>query len=186
ARERRKHVLLGKGEIRIEADAASRAGGDPARRPWRPGSLCHRRKTTLFEPLLRIRVGPLILCPRQRRPETTRLLSHHGDGFRADGSDWRKGINRSEDRGGAVGFQSEGRAHDRQERTGRKTLPAIADVPVSPFFRKYIPIADSLAGVTLQQRRWRRIGVPRPVRLEGDHSVPVRAPPGDPNGIAGP
>ena len=65
AHERRRHVLLGKSEIRIEADAARRANGHHAREPCRPGRLCHRRKTALFEPLLRDRDGPLFLRPRE-------------------------------------------------------------------------------------------------------------------------
>ena len=33
--------------------------------PGRPGSICYRRKTALFEPLLRDRAGPLLLRPRE-------------------------------------------------------------------------------------------------------------------------
>ena len=64
ARELRGDVLLGKGEIRIEADVAHRAHGDHARETCRPCSMCHRQKAALFEPLLPDRVGPLHLCPR--------------------------------------------------------------------------------------------------------------------------
>ena len=80
AAERRRHVLLGKSEVRIETDAACRANGDHARGPRRSGSLCHRRKAALFEPLLRDRDGPLFLRSREG-PREARVLSDHGHGF---------------------------------------------------------------------------------------------------------
>src|SRR4029077_6238355 len=72
ARQCRRHILLGKGEIWIEAHAACRADGYHAREPCRPSSVSLCEKTAVLEPLLRNCAGPLFLRSRERRFEATR------------------------------------------------------------------------------------------------------------------
>ena len=62
-RERRRHVLLGEGEVRVEATLRVVQMSTMRGTTCRPGSLCHRRKAALFEPLFRNCAGSL-LCVR--------------------------------------------------------------------------------------------------------------------------
>src|SRR4029077_1358745 len=82
-------------------------------------------KTALFEPLLRDRVGPLLLCAGEGRPEATRLLSDHGHGVRAGRFNRSQGIDCSKGRSRQVGFQSQRRSHDDQEDAGRRSVALL-------------------------------------------------------------